>query len=126
LRLLNKLPLPMYVMYCAFISLSLLYASIKRRNKDRMGIIVVYLTVSIMTSISIIARVVNDDIELRKKYYDFFAELIIILLIIVFVELFFLTITHKGSAESKKKIIIGWIILFIPIIAGLILFLVLK
>lgn len=119
---LNFLPTPVFAIIGIAISVALIHAAIKRRDKDRKGLLIVYITVSIFPILSIIIRLIKENTDLYSKYFNFFGYVIFIPLVLLIVELFWLSVTHNGSRESQRLIIFGWLLLIVPIVFGLIVF----
>ena len=114
------LPLPAYVCLCLIGSIYLFYNAISRRNIDRKGLIVLYLTLSIGSILSAIIKVLKETTSIYLKYFDYMGYILIAYCSIILIELFYLSITHKGDAKSKKIILIGWLIPAIPALVLLI------
>lgn len=119
------LPLPAYVAMCLGFSITLLYYVIKRRNKDRKGLIVLYLTGAVGGVIVAIGKIVKEMWGNNSKYYDYMAYIVFGYLALFFIELFYLSITHKGDEESKRKLLIGWGMILACIVIGVVAYLIL-
>jgi len=104
----SYLSLPIYIAVCILLSGSLLFAAYKRINKDRKGLIFLYVTVAMGPLLAIVGKIIQD------KYSDYFGIASIFVIAIIIVELIFLAITHKGTDKSSKRlIIIGFLIIII-------------
>lgn len=117
---LRLLPLPLFIPLFIFLFCYMIYNAIKRRNIDRRGLIVLYVTVSIIAPLVIIVRI----LEYLNKDIGIFLLLIFSMLGILFIEIFYMGITHKGDAHSKKLILISFgLILFSALLVIIILLL---
>lgn len=104
------LPFQVFVLLCLVLCFILIYASVKRINKDRKGLIVLYLTTAIGSLASMVTRLIKEKTELYDKYSDFFGVFFVFFIVVVASELLFLGFTHKGDDRSRKIIRIALII----------------
>ena len=111
-----------YLGLVLIVSIILLCAAIKRRNKDRKGLIVLYLTISIGSILIGVIRVLKETTDLYYKYFDNIGYFAIGYVIIIFIELFYLSVTHKGDEESRKNLRIAWGIIVATILIGLLMY----
>jgi hypothetical protein len=114
--ILRNLPLPIYILVCICICVSLFYIAIRRKNIDRFALRLVYITIAIGAIFCIIGRIFYNT---YSNYIDY---LILGFLLTIIIEFIYLTITHKGSNESKKIIFLGWVVLLLPLIIVILLF----
>lgn len=119
----SYLPFPMYIGLCLTGSLFMLYSAVKRKKIDRPGLIVLYITISIVLVITIIMKIIEEKTNL---YSDAFFYIAIADASIIIAELLYLSFTHKGDEISKRKIRIGLGIMGATFSFALIMFLILD
>lgn len=96
-----------YLGLCIIVSIILTYISVKRWNKDRKGLIVLYITITAGAIFTSIIRVLKET-SIYYKYLNNIGYVLMGYLGIIVFELFYLSVTHKGNAKSKRTILIGW------------------
>lgn len=116
------LPLSAYVILCLSVSAVMIYTAISRRVKDRKGLIVLYSTISVVTLLSAVIRVIKEKSRFYSNYFDYLGYVLLLAIIVVFIELLFLSFTHKGSIKSKRIIMMGWAFIITPLILALLVF----
>jgi len=102
----------------------MIYFALSRRNKDRKGLIAVYITFSFAFPFIIFGRTVQtyflDDI----KYYDFASIICYLIMLIVFIEFTVMAINDYRKGKLKKQtlfgLFLGWpcVIFFLLIVFG--------
>ena len=99
----------------------MIYTAIKRYNIDRKGLIVVYITVSILPLLAAMGRLIDEIFQHLSKHIDYISVSIMSVLLVLIIESIYLGLTHKGDENSKRLIIIGFVLVAISIIPLLIL-----
>lgn len=120
------LPLPVYVSLCLLFSISLFNMAMKRKQVDRIGLIVMYITMSIWGVITAGLKVFEEKTSLYILYPNAFWVLPLVCGGVFFAEILYLSFTHKGDEISKRKIRIGLGIMGATFSFALIMFLILD
>ncbi len=116
------LSIPSYLGLCLIVSSILLYTVVKRWNRDRKGLIVLYLTIAIGAIIAASISMIKETTSIYYKHFGNMGYILMGYLGIIVVELFYLSITHKGNAKSKRTILIGWGFIVIPLLLALLVY----
>lgn len=97
----SYLPFPIYICLCLTVSIFMFYCAIKRKKIDRLGLIVFYITLSIVLVITTIIKIIEEKINLHS---DVFFYISIANIAIILAEFFYISLTHKGNAKSKRAL----------------------
>jgi ABC-type Mn2+/Zn2+ transport system permease subunit len=108
----NFLPLPAYIIFCAFLCGIMVFFTITRRKKDRKGLIAFYITSSIAFPFIILGKVIPR----YNKLMNIITGLIVIAM---FLELTVIAIIDYKKGKQNKQTLIGLIMGW----AGIIFFL---
>lgn len=120
------LPLSLFITVCVLIIIILSYILINRRNKDRKGLLVLYFTIILGVIASAILRILIKITNVYERYFNDIGYILLGYVVIIMFELFFLSITHKGSAKSRKIIILGWSFILIPLVFATVVYFAFK
>ena len=115
------LPLPIFLALSITLSVSLIVIAIKRRKIDRNGLVVLYITISISGFISSFLKV-QKEIGILNLLYDIMVWILFGSIALIFIELFYLSVTLKGTRESRIRVYIGWGIILFSLLLGLVMF----
>lgn len=110
-----------YFGLCIIVSIILTYVIVKRRNKDRKGLIAFYITITAGVIFAVIIRFLKET-DVYYKYFNNMGFALVGYLGIIVIELFYLSLTHKGNAKSKRTILIGWGFIVIPLLLALLVY----
>jgi hypothetical protein len=110
-----------YLGLCIIVSIILTYISVKRWNKDRKGLIVLYITITAGAIFAAVIRLLKE-IGIYYKYFNNIGFVLMGYFGIIVIELFYLSLTHKGNAKSKRTILIGWGFIVIPLLMALLVY----
>jgi len=123
---LNYLPLPVYVSLCLFLSIALILIAVKRRNVDRKGLLVLYLIGSAGGILATIIRILNERTSIYDDYFNQIGYILFGYIILLFADIFYISMTQKVDKESRKKILIGWVMIAVSILAGVAVYFILD
>ena len=99
----------------------MIFTAITRYSKDRKGLIVIYITLTLMGPLLVIGRIIDTMYPQKEEYSDYIAISIILLLVLVLFQMIYLALTHKGDEKSKRLLIIAFSIIVISAIPMLIM-----
>ena len=104
----NFLPLPIYIALFLFLFFFMIFNAITRRKKDRIGLIVFYITTALLVPFMILAKL---NVGLRSVSEAILA----FLFLTIFVELSIMVIKDvkcgKGNKQAVIGLMLGWIII---------------
>ncbi|ABN51252.1 MAG TPA: hypothetical protein DEF39_05080 [Hungateiclostridium thermocellum] len=123
---LNYLPLPVYVSLCLFLSIALILIAVKRRNVDRKGLLVLYLIGSAGGILATIIRILKERTSIYDDYFNQIGYILFGYIILLFADIFYISMTQKVDKESRKKILIGWVMIAVSILAGVAVYFILD
>lgn len=123
---LNYLPLPVYVSLCLFLSIALILIAVKRRNVDRKGLLVLYLIGSAGGILATIIRILKERTSIYDDYFNQIGYILFGYIILLFADIFYISVTQKVDKESRKKILIGWVMIAVSILAGVAVYFILD
>lgn len=118
-------PLPLFIAFCIILSVTLIIVAIHRRKIDRMGLIAFYITLAVAVIITAFLRV-QEELDMLISLHDILEWIYAGTLALMFIELFYLSITHKGTRELKRRLYIGWGLIISSLLIGLVIFFVLD
>lgn len=110
---LEFLPLPLYVIFCLFMSGGMIYFAISRRKIDRKGLIIAYIILSFVPPFMIMSRI------FPQFYNQFIYTLYSIILI------FFIEVTVTGIIDLKKGVVNKRVVLGLFLIWPCVIFIIL-
>ncbi len=119
---LSHLPLPLFLVICTTGSIFLIYIAIKRRNIDRNGLVVLYVTIAIETILSAVIRILKETTNIYINYFDNTGYILLSYVFIILAELLYLSLTHKGNVKTKKIILLGWGFILVPLLLAAIIY----
>jgi len=119
------LPLTGYLGLCIIISIILIYYSVTRWNKDRKGLIVLYMTGAVGAILWAVIRLLKET-GIYYKYYNAMGFIVWGYLGVVGIEFLYLSLTHKGDEKSKRTILIGWGLIVAALLLGALAFVILD
>ncbi len=114
-----------YFGLCIIVSIILTYVIVKRWNKDRKGLIAFYITITAGVIFAAIIRFLKET-DVYYKYFNNIGFALVGYLGIIVIELFYLSLTHKGNAKSKRTLLIGWGFIVIPLLLALLVYFMLN
>jgi hypothetical protein len=120
------LPLLTYLTLCFVLAIILAYIIGKRWNKDRKGLIVLYLTIMAGVLLVVVIKMLKETTNIYYKYFSNMGYILLGFIAVFVIELFYLSVTHKGSVMSKKLILTGWGFIIGPLFLALISYLMLD
>lgn len=123
---LNFLPLQVYVSLCLFLSIALILIAVKRRNVDRKGLLVLYLIGSAGGILATIIRILKERTSIYDDYFNQIGYILFGYIILLFADIFYISMTQKVDKESRKKILIGWVMIAVSILAGVAVYFILD
>jgi len=81
-------------------------------------LLVLYLIGSAGGILATIIRILKERTSIYDDYFNQIGYILFGYIILLFADIFYISMTQKVDKESRKKILIGWVMIAVSILAG--------